>query len=80
LFLPEIADSAIFCAEYDCATFFDFVAQVLQESAKEHDTRAQGTRSSNSLIAAARVARWFIFVPKIPTWVNFGELWNIKFW
>jgi hypothetical protein len=23
-------------------------------------------------VAAIRVARWFIFNPKIPTWVNFG--------
>jgi hypothetical protein len=23
---------------------------------------------------ATRVARWFLFKPKIPIWVNFGEL------
>jgi hypothetical protein len=24
------------------------------------------------------VARWFVFKPKIPLWVNFGGLWNGK--
>jgi hypothetical protein len=27
-----------------------------------------------------RVARWYIFKPKIPTWVNFGGPWNGKGW
>jgi hypothetical protein len=27
-----------------------------------------------------RVARWFVFTPKIPVWVNFGGLWNGKCW
>jgi hypothetical protein len=27
-----------------------------------------------------RVARWFIFVPKISIWVNFGGPWNGKYW
>jgi hypothetical protein len=27
-----------------------------------------------------RVARWFIFKPKIPIWVNFGGPWNGKCW
>jgi hypothetical protein len=26
----------------------------------------------------SRVARWFIFKPKIPIWVNFGSPWNRK--
>jgi hypothetical protein len=25
-----------------------------------------------------RVARWYIFIPKIPIWVYFGEPWNGK--
>jgi hypothetical protein len=25
-----------------------------------------------------RVARWFVFKPKIPIWVNFGGPWNGK--
>jgi hypothetical protein len=25
-----------------------------------------------------RVARWFVFEPKIPIWVNFGGPWNGK--
>jgi hypothetical protein len=29
---------------------------------------------------AARVARWFIFNPIIPIWVNFGGPWNGKYW
>jgi hypothetical protein len=28
----------------------------------------------------SRVARWFIFKPKIPFWVNFGGSWNGKCW
>jgi hypothetical protein len=28
----------------------------------------------------SRVARWFIFKPKIPVWVNFGGPWNGKYW
>jgi hypothetical protein len=27
-----------------------------------------------------RVARWYIFKPKIPIWVNFGGPWNLKGW
>jgi hypothetical protein len=27
-----------------------------------------------------RVARWYISVPKITIWVNFGEPWNGKCW
>jgi hypothetical protein len=27
-----------------------------------------------------RVARWFIFQPKIPFWVNIERLWNRKCW
>jgi hypothetical protein len=27
-----------------------------------------------------RVARWYIFKPKIPLWVNFGRPWNRKGW
>jgi hypothetical protein len=26
----------------------------------------------------SRVARWFVFKPKIPIWVNFGGHWNGK--
>jgi hypothetical protein len=26
------------------------------------------------------VARWFIFIPKIPIWVYFGGPWNGKCW
>jgi hypothetical protein len=29
---------------------------------------------------SCRVARWFIFKPKIPFWLNFEGLWNIKWW
>jgi hypothetical protein len=28
----------------------------------------------------ARVARWFVFKPKIPIWVNFGSPWRGNFW
>jgi hypothetical protein len=28
----------------------------------------------------ARVARWYIFKPKIQIWVNFGGSWNEKCW
>jgi hypothetical protein len=27
-----------------------------------------------------RVARWFVFKPKIPIWVKFGGPWNGKGW
>jgi hypothetical protein len=27
-----------------------------------------------------KVARWFVFKPKIPIWVNFGGPWNGKCW
>jgi hypothetical protein len=26
------------------------------------------------------VARWYIFKPKIPIWINFGRPWNEKGW
>jgi hypothetical protein len=26
----------------------------------------------------SRVARWFVFKPKIPIWVNFVGPWNVK--
>jgi hypothetical protein len=29
---------------------------------------------------SCRVARWFIFKPKIPIWVNFEGLWNGECW
>jgi hypothetical protein len=29
---------------------------------------------------ATRVARWFVFKPKIPLWVNFGGPYNGKCW
>jgi hypothetical protein len=28
----------------------------------------------------SRVARWFIFKPKLQIWVNFGGPWNGKYW
>jgi hypothetical protein len=28
----------------------------------------------------SRVARWYIFKPKIPIWVNFGGSWSEKGW
>jgi hypothetical protein len=31
-------------------------------------------------VLGARVARWFIFNPKIQIWVNFGGCWNGKCW
>jgi thiol-disulfide isomerase/thioredoxin len=31
-----------------------------------------------TLWVAIRVARWFVFKPKIPIWVNFGGPWNGK--
>jgi hypothetical protein len=33
-------------------------------------------RTTAARINCARVARWFIFKPKIPIWVNFGGPWN----
>jgi hypothetical protein len=27
-----------------------------------------------------RVARWFIFKPKIQIWIYFGGPWNVKCW
>jgi hypothetical protein len=32
------------------------------------------------LDVTARVARWYIFKPKISIWVNFGGYWNERFW
>jgi hypothetical protein len=32
------------------------------------------------LSVLSRVARWFVFKPKIPIWVNFGGSWNGKSW
>jgi hypothetical protein len=32
------------------------------------------------LALTTRVARWFIFTPKISIWVNFGGPWNGKCW
>jgi hypothetical protein len=36
--------------------------------------------NKDRLILQSRVARWFIFKPKIPIWVNFGGPWNGKGW
>jgi hypothetical protein len=36
------------------------------------------TKTFFSLIA--RVARRYIFKPKIPIWVHFGGPWNVKCW
>jgi hypothetical protein len=32
----------------------------------------------DSAMQLSRVARWFVFKPKIPTWVNFGRTWKGK--
>jgi hypothetical protein len=32
------------------------------------------------LLAKGKVARWFVFKPKIRIWVNFGGSWNEKSW
>jgi hypothetical protein len=29
-------------------------------------------------VILSRVARWFVFTPKVPIWVNFGGPWNGK--
>jgi hypothetical protein len=34
----------------------------------------------NALYSGGRVARWYIFKPKIPIRVNFGGPWNGKGW
>jgi hypothetical protein len=36
--------------------------------------------SLNMYSVAARVARWYIFKPKIPIWVNFGVSYNGRCW
>jgi hypothetical protein len=36
--------------------------------------------SSLNFAVSGRVARWFVFKPKIPIWVNFGGSWNGKSW
>jgi hypothetical protein len=41
-------------------------------------TTAGGSRGREWAIC--RVARWFIFIPKIPIWVNFGLPLNGKYW
>jgi hypothetical protein len=43
----------------------------------------RGNYLANFLITLplmTRVARWFIFKPNIPIWVNFGGPWNGKCW
>jgi hypothetical protein len=32
------------------------------------------------MIVGVRVARWYIYKPKIPIWVNFCGPWNGKVW
>jgi hypothetical protein len=32
------------------------------------------------MMLLGRVARWFVFKPKIAIWVNFGGPWNGKCW
>jgi hypothetical protein len=39
-----------------------------------------GQPSVKEMLALLRVARWFIFRPKIPIRVNFGGPWNGKGW
>jgi hypothetical protein len=34
----------------------------------------------SSVVVFGRVARWFVFKPKIPIWVNFGGPENGKYW
>jgi hypothetical protein len=42
--------------------------------------RREKTRSWIRNGSLTRVARWYIFIPKIPIWVNFGGPWNGKGW
>jgi hypothetical protein len=39
-----------------------------------------GYPGSSASVDGCRVARWFIFIPKIPVWVHFGGSWNRKCW
>jgi hypothetical protein len=39
-----------------------------------------GDVTKNPFPAFVRVARWFVFKPKIPIWVNFGGPLNGKCW
>jgi hypothetical protein len=39
-----------------------------------------GTIAVSQKRQRTRVARWYIFKPKIPIWVNFGVPWNGKGW
>jgi hypothetical protein len=35
---------------------------------------------TSSIVFQTRVARWYIFKPKISMWVNFGGPWNVNSW
>jgi hypothetical protein len=35
-------------------------------------------KGASQLLFLSSVARWFVFVPKIPIWVNFRGPWNGK--
>jgi hypothetical protein len=45
---------------------------LLRPRFKCHHFNAEAAASRRSLKAGCRVARWFIFQPKIPIWVYFG--------
>jgi hypothetical protein len=45
-----------------------------QACAWEHTYIHVGHENNLARVCCARVARWFIFKPKFPIWVNFGGL------
>jgi hypothetical protein len=49
----------------------------LNRNAIERDNK---TKEEKIMKVCNRVARWFIFKPKILIWVNFGGPWNGKYW
>jgi hypothetical protein len=52
------------------------ISQVMQ-NALDEATDPWGVKVSGRVF---RVARWFIFIPKITIWVYFGGHWNGKCW
>jgi hypothetical protein len=38
------------------------------------------TNKHSSSVVFGRVARWFVFKPKIPIWVNFGGSCYVRYW
>jgi hypothetical protein len=44
--------------------------QLCQVSGSHKDSSRYGSRNRGSLVIATRVARWYIFYPKIQIWVN----------